>query len=309
MIATVTLNPSLDKSVTVERLLIDEANRWTSFRRDPGGKGINVSRVIHEFGGKTMAFGFIGGIDGEILMGLLREQKVPFDFTCIKEVIRSNFIVTDSNTHHQTRIDAPGPYISRNELEDLKTKITNMEPKPSYIVVAGSVPPGIPTDIYREIIEDAKKQGIKTVLDSDGKWLKTGIVAVPHIIKPNVREAEKLLGLLLNDESAIVRAAQKLVSQGIEIAMISRGREGMIVASKDVVLNVIPPEMKVVSSVGAGDATIAGLVYTLSAGGSLIEAARMAVAAGSATVLTPGTELCHKADVERLLPQINIKKL
>src|SRR4030066_2221667 len=101
MIATVTLNPSLDKIVTVEELVIDEANRWTSFRRDPGGKGINVSRVIHELGGETIAYGFIGGFDGEILMSLLRQQGVPFDFTTIKGDIRSNFIVTDLKTHNQ----------------------------------------------------------------------------------------------------------------------------------------------------------------------------------------------------------------
>jgi 6-phosphofructokinase 2 len=243
------------------------------------------------------------------LMELLREQKVPFDFTPVKGVIRSNFIVTDLNSHNQTRIDAPGPYISKSELDNLRNKMIHMEPKPSFVVAAGSVPPGLPTDIYREIIEEVKKRGIKTVLDSDGKWLKTGVVAIPNIVKPNVREAEKLLGMLLNSESAIVRAAQKLVSLGIEIAMISRGKEGMIIASKDTVLSVVSPQLDVVSSVGAGDATIAGFVYTLSIGGNLIDAARMAAAAGAATVLTPGTELCHKVDVERLLQEVTVKEL
>src|SRR4030066_2275989 len=109
MIATVTLNPSLDKIVTVEELVIDEANRWTSFRRDPGGKGINVSRVIHELRGKTIAYGFIGGVDGDILKQLLQQQGVPFDFTPIKGEIRSNLIITNLQTRRQTRIDAPGP--------------------------------------------------------------------------------------------------------------------------------------------------------------------------------------------------------
>jgi 6-phosphofructokinase 2 len=306
MIATVTLNPSLDKSVTVDGLVIDEANRWTSFRRDPGGKGINVSRVIHELGGETLAYGFIGGIDGEILMELLREQNVPFDFTKIKDVIRSNFIVTDLTTNNQTRIDAPGPQIDSSELDDLHNKMRHMKSKPSYVVVAGSVPPGLPTDIYRVIIEEVKKQGIKAALDSDGKWLKTGMMAVPNIVKSNIHEAENLLGLLLNNESSIVKAAQRLVSMDVEIAMITRGKDGMIVASRDAVLNAVPPRMEVVSSVGAGDASLAGLVYALSAGKSLTEAVRLAAAAGAATVLTPGTELCHKSDVEKLLPRINI---
>ena len=163
MIATVTLNPSLDKTVTVEELVIDEANRWTSLRRDPGGKGINVS---HELGGETIAYGFIGGIDGETLKHLLQQQGVPFDFTPIEGEIRSNFIITDLETRRQTRIDAPGPHISKDELGKLTDKITRIKPKPDFLVFAGSVPPGVPADIYRQLIEKAKKSGIKTVLDS-----------------------------------------------------------------------------------------------------------------------------------------------
>lgn len=309
MIATVTLNPSLDKSVVVDDLILGEVNRWMHFRRDPGGKGINVSRVLHELGAETMAYGFIGGIDGEILMSLLRDEGVPFEFIPVKREIRSNFIITDLATHTQTKIDAPGPHISRNELEELKTKIKSIVSKPSYLVFAGSVPPNIPADIYRELVAVAKKQGVKTVLDSDGRWLKMGVMAVPNIIKPNVREAEKLLGMLLDTEASIIKAAKRLVSEGIEIVMISRGKDGLIIADREVVLSAVPPHLEVISDVGAGDATIAGLIYKLSIGGNLVEAARLAVAAGVATILTPGTELCHKADVERLLPQVNVTVL
>ncbi|MGB8707857.1 MAG: 1-phosphofructokinase [Dehalococcoidia bacterium] len=309
MIATVTLNPSLDRTVTVEELVIDEANRWTSLRRYPGGKGINVSRVIHELGGETVAYGFIGGIDGETLKHLLQQQAVPFDFTPIKGEIRSNFIIADLATYHQTRIDAPGPHIMRHELQKLVQKVKHISPKPDFLVFAGSVPPAVPADIYRQLIEAAKNNGIKTVLDSDNKWLKEGIKAKPNVIKPNVHEAEELLGKHLRSEAAIVKALKALVDNGIEVAVISRGKDGLIAANGERILKAIPPQVEVRSTVGAGDSTIAGLVLKLNEGLGIDEACRWAVAAGTAATLTPGTELCRREDVERLLSKVKIKRL
>ena len=309
MIATVTLNPSLDKTVTVEGLVVDETNRWTSLRRDPGGKGINVSRVLHELGNETIAYGFIGGIDGQILEHLLGEQGVPYDFTSINGQIRSNFIITNLKTRRQTRIDAPGPHISRSELENLMDKITHIEPKPDFLVLAGSVPPGVPDDIYRQIIEETKKHGVKTVLDSDDEWLKEGIKAKPDVIKPNVHETEELLGEKLRDEAAIIQALKTLVGEGIEVVAISRGKDGLIVANGGKILKVIPPQVEIRSTVGAGDSAVAGLVLKLSQGDGIEEACRLAVAAGTAATLTPGTELCRRQDVERLLPQVKVERL
>ena len=309
MIATLTLNPSLDRTVTVEELIMDEANRWTSLRRDPGGKGVNVSRVIHELGGKTVAYGFIGGIDGETLKHLLKQQGVTFDFTSIKGEIRSNFIIADLETCRQTRIDAPGPNIMRHELQKLVQKVRHISPKPDFLVFAGSVPPAVPDNIYRQLIDSAKSNGIKTVLDSDNKWLKEGIKAKPNVIKPNVHEAEELLETNLRSESAIVNALKLLVDRGIEVAVISRGKQGLMAYDGDKIVKATPPEVEVRSTVGAGDSTIAGLVLKLNQGLGLEEACRWAVAAGTAATLTPGTELCRREDVEMLLPQVKIKNL
>lgn len=307
MIATVTLNPSLDRTVTVQGLVVEEANRWTSLRRDPGGKGINVSRVVHELGGETIAYGFTGGLDGETLKYLLEGQGVPFDFTPIGGEIRSNFIITDLKTRRQTRIDAPGPDISAAELRNLIGKVMHMNTKPEFLVLAGSVPPGVPEDMYRQLIEEAKRHGVKTVLDSDESWLREGIKANPYIIKPNVHETEELVGFKLDTEEAIIQAARTLAAQGIEIVAISRGKDGMIVVGGGKVLNVVPPQVVVSSTVGAGDSSVAGLTLKLSQGGGLEEACRLAVAAGTAAALTPGTELCLRKDVERLLPEVKVE--
>lgn len=309
MIATITLNPTLDRAITVHGLVLDEANRWTNLRLYAGGKGIDVSRAINEMGGKTTAYGFIGGDAGRIAEILLDEEGVLFSFTPIGRETRTNFIITDDKTHKQTLIYAPGPPISKKELNRFAQKLSRIDPEPELLVIGGSAPPGIPVNIYYDIIMKAKDLGVRSILDSSGRLLKEGIKAKPYLIKPNIREAEELLGTKLLTEESIAKAALNLVETGIEIAVISRGKDGIIAATKKSIFKAVPPTVKVVSAVGAGDCTIAGFALKLAYGESLIEACRLAVAMGAAAVLTPGTELCHKEDVEKLLPQIEVSEM
>ena len=306
MIATVTLNPSLDEHIVVPGLVVDESNRWVRLRRYAGGKGIDVSRAIHEMGGKTTAFGFIGGSNGRDMEILLDEEEVPFTFTPIKRETRANFIITDTKTSQQTRIGAPGPHISKKELGRFFNKLKQISPRPSLIAAGGSVPPGVPLNIYYDIVRECKNSGVRTILDSEGKWLEEGIKANPYLIKPNVREAEMLMGKKLSTEAAIIEAVLELVRTDIEIAVISRGKDGIIAATKGSLFKAVPPSVRIRSAVGAGDCAIAGLALKLAQGEPLMEACRLAVAMGTAAMLTPGTALCHKADVERLLPQVKV---
>jgi len=306
LIATVTLNPSLDRTVTVHGLTVNESNLWTRVHLYAGGKGIDVSRAIHEMGGRTIAYGFIGGHEGRDLEVLLDEEGVPFSFTPIEQETRTNFIILDTKTSRQTMINAPGPRISKEELERFYRKMRQIYPRPDLIVTSGSVPPGVPDNIYYDIVMEAKNQGVRTILDSSGQWLEEGIKAEPYLIKPNVHEAEELLKTELATEEAITKAALNLVEMDIEVVVISRGKEGIIAATKERIFKAVPPPVKVRSAVGAGDCAIAGLALKLAYGEPLIEACRLAVAMGTATVLTPGTELCHRADVEMLLPQIKV---
>jgi len=306
MIASITLNPCLDEHVTVHGLMVDESNRWTSLHHYAGGKGIDVSRAIHEMGGRTIAYGFVGGAEGRTLEILLDKEGVPFSFTPIKQETRTNFIITDTKTSQQTRINAPGPHISKEELERFYRKVREIHPKPDLMVASGSIPPGVPVNIYYDIVLKAKGYGVRTILDSAGQWLKEGIKAKPYLIKPNVHEAEELLKRELTTEEAITKAALNLVKMGIEVVVISMGRDGIIAATKENIVKAVPPPVKVRSALGAGDCTIAGLALKLAYGEPVVEACRLAVAMGTAAVLTPGTELCHRADVEELLPQIKI---
>ena len=304
MIATITLNPTIDRTITVHGLVLDEANRWTSLRLYAGGKGIDVSRAIHEMGGKTIAYGFIGGATGRTVEILLDEEGVPFSLTPIEQETRTNFIIADTKNNLQTRIDAPGPRISKRELERFEDRLRRIDPRPDMMVIGGSVPPGIPTNIYYDIVTRCKNSKARCILDSAGQWLKEGIKAKPYLIKPNIREAEELLDTELPTEEATIKAVLNLVEMGIEIASISRGKDGIIAATKKSIIKAVSPPVRVVSAVGAGDCAIAGLALKLADGEPLIEACRLAVAMGSAAVLTPGTELAHRADVEKLLPQI-----
>ncbi len=306
MIATVTLNPSLDDHIMVDGLVVEETNRWVKRHRYAGGKGIDVSRAIHEMRGVSIAYGFIGGANGRAVEILLDEEGVLFNFTPIQQETRTNFIITDTRTNQQTRIGAPGPHISKSGLERFLKKMRNIRPSPDLVAVGGSVPPGVPASIYYDLIMGAKRFGVRIILDSAGQWLEEGIKANPYLIKPNVHEAEVLLKRELTTEEAIIEAALDLRGMGIEIVVISRGEEGIIASTKGNLFKAVPPPVKVRSAVGAGDCTIAGLSLKLAYGEPLMEACRLAVAMGTAAVLTPGTELCRRADVERLLPQIKI---
>jgi 6-phosphofructokinase 2 len=309
LIATITLNPSLDQHITVDGLVIDGTNRWSRLHRYAGGKGIDVSRAIYEMGGRTVAYGFIGGPVGRAVEILLDEEGVPFSFTPIHRETRTNFIITDSKTGRQTRIDAPGPHITKDEFERFQRKMRRISPSPDLVVVGGSLPPGVPSNVYYSIIMEAKKFGVRAILDSEGQWLAEGIKAKPYLVKPNVTEAEGLLGRELSDEDAVIKGALDIVDMGVEIAVISRGEEGIIAATEKEVIKAVPPQVKVKSAVGAGDCTIAGLALKLANEESLFSACRLAVALGTAVVLTPGTELARRDDVEELLPQVKVKRV
>ena len=309
MIATVTFNPCLDKHITVNGFKLNETNRWTSLRQDAGGKGIDVSRAIHIMGGKTMAYGFIGGHEGRTLEIMLAENGVPFSLTPIRDETRTCFIIADTRTHQQTRINAPGPRITKKELDIFFRHLWQMSLKPQLLVAAGSIPPGCPDDIYYRLTLEAKGYGVRTVLDSASRWMKKGIKAKPYLIKPNVQEAEELLNTRLADEEAIIGAALSLVEMGIDIVAISRGKDGIIAANSETIVKAVPPPVKVKSTVGAGDSAVAGLSLKLAAGEPLSRACQLAVAMGTAAALTPGTELCRPVDVERLLPLIRMEEL
>jgi 6-phosphofructokinase 2 len=308
LIATVTLNPCIDRVIYVHDLVLDETNRYTKLTRYAGGKGIDVSRAIQEMCGRTIAYGFVGGAPGQVMQILLDEAAVAYNFTPISQETRTNFIITDLKTKRQTRIDSPGPHISQREFERFQRKLRLIHPKPDLMVLGGSVPPGISGRVYHDMILEAKEYGVRCILDCDGQWLADGIKARPFLVKPNVREAQELLGRKLETKEDVIEAVLELVAAGVENAVISCGRHGLVAAREGQVVVAIPPEVKVRSLVGAGDCTVAGLALKLVENRSLRDACRLAVAMGTAAVMTPGNELCRRETVESLQPQVTVTR-
>ncbi len=321
MIATVTLNPSLDEWIRLPSLRVGALNRAKDFVRYPGGKGINVSRVIHELGGSTVAYAFAGGDDGVILRQGLRALGIPCDFVTVRGCTRNNYKILTERPRALTEINAAGPRVTAADLRALQRRLLGRRPR--CVALSGSLPPGAPSWIYRRWILALCRRRVPVVLDASGEALHRGLSARPWLIKPNRHEVEELLGERLSRRADLVRAVRHLLARGPEIILLSLGGEGALLAcgSPPTVWMAHPPPIKVQSAVGAGDSLVAGFLVgwsrprrgrPISPGGArhrLLEAFRLGVACGTATAMTPGTELCDRADVRRILQRIRIRQI
>jgi 1-phosphofructokinase family hexose kinase len=209
----------------------------------------------------------------------------------------------------QTNLNHEGPHVEPAELQALESKLGERLPEAVVMAVGGSLPPGVPTDIYAKMIERARASDVRTILDSSGDALAEGIKAHPYMIKPNIREAEHLLGRSLGSEQEVVRGAHDLLDAGIEVVVISMGPGGAIAVTKDAVWKAIPPEVHAQNTIGAGDSLVAGLAIGIFEDSGLDEALRLGTAAATGTVMSHGTELCRVEDVQALLPQVRVERV
>ncbi len=311
MIYTITMNPALDRTIEVDGLVLDDANRILSDVRYAGGKGIDVSRVVNELGGETIALGLVGGYTGLELEGRLVNEGVLCDFTRIAGENRTNIILVDKKEGRQYLLNAPGPRVTPAEIGLFFEKVRSIPSDASFVVISGSVPQGVSSKIYAQIITTLKARGIRRIaLDADGELLREGCKAGPYLIKPNLYEFRRLTGTEVKDMEGAMEEARKVMAEwGIEVVLVSMGPKGLLGVKGEEAYHARPPALEVVSAVGAGDATVAGFVHGLTQGLSFPEALRLATAAGAAVVLTPGTELCHLEDVEEILPKVELRRL
>ncbi|MDO8670691.1 MAG: 1-phosphofructokinase [Dehalococcoidia bacterium] len=306
MIITLTLNPAMDKTVFLDRLVVGEVNRAKESLIDPGGKGINVSRVIRELGQESLAMGFVSGSVGRFVEHALNDRGIFDDFIHTPGQTRTNIEIVEQGRGVTTNINDTGPTTDPKFVKALRARLHAHLTFGSWLVVAGSVPPGIEPDVYAGFIDFAKKLGANTILDADGTPLVLGVAAGPTMIKPNWRELEALVGRLIADEADVFTAAMNLHERGIEYVVVSMGKQGSIAICNEGKWKVISPQIKVVSTTGAGDSLVAGIVLSLAGGKPFVEGLRLGTAAGAATALAPGTQLCKKEDVDRLIPQVQI---
>ncbi len=308
MIYTVTLNPALDRAITIQRLLDDDTTRVISERTYAAGKGIDVSRVITELGGRSVALGLLGGYDGLHLEGLLINAGVLINFTHISGETRTNIILKEEEPDRQHVISASGPRIEAAEIADFYRNILAVQDM-NYLVMSGSLPRGVSHNLYGQLILAGHKKNAFTILDADGKALNESIANHPTCIKPNIHELSRLVGREIKSESEILDACSELHEKGLSHVLVSRGKEGLILSTQAMRLKAVAPPVDVGSPVGAGDSVVAGFVLAHSRNQPLAECLRLACAAGTATAMTPGTELCHRNTVEETLPRVDIQEL
>ncbi|MCX6020130.1 MAG: 1-phosphofructokinase [Chloroflexi bacterium] len=309
MIITLTLNPAIDHTVVVDELAPGDTNRARESRTDIGGKGINVSRVLKVLGADSLAMGFVSGGLGRFIESTLNSLGIADDFIHTPGQTRTNITIVEKRREVTTTINEAGPLTDAHYMTLLFNRLKKRLHPGDWLVIGGSIPPPLSSTVYADIIEFAKSRGAITVLDADGEALARGIGASPFMVKPNRKELQRLLGRDPRKVETMVEAAEQIRSAGIHTVVISRGVEGAVAVDDSGGFQATPPLVQAVSAVGAGDSMVAGMVQVLSNGGDLGEALKLGAAAGTATALAPGTQLCLRSEVERLLAEVQVRQL
>lgn len=303
-IVTLTLNPSIDVYGKVKTIRPWHKTRCLDIRRDPGGGGINVARAVHILGGDATAIYMAGGPMGDQLQELLKECIPEGKRVNTVSTTRESFIIVETQTGLEYRYVLPGQGISESECREFLDVLSELRPCPEFIVASGSIPDGAPLDFYARVARMSRKMGARMVLDTSGDALKAALEEKIYLLKPNLREFRELVGGNLEEENA-EEVARKMVSEGkCDVLALTLGAEGALLIWDEGSLRVRTPEVNIVSTVGAGDSFLGGLVLRLAMGDTLTEAFRFGVAAGTAALLTPGTELCRLEDTRSLYERI-----
>ncbi|HEY0668176.1 MAG TPA: 1-phosphofructokinase family hexose kinase [Sphingobacteriaceae bacterium] len=300
-ILTITINPVVDCSTVIEKLIPEQKLQCAQPRYEPGGGGINVSRGLKRLGSASTALFPKGGLTGDLLIRLLKEEIIPYETIDTKNATRQNFIVVESSSNQQFRFGMPGAKIYPQETKLILTAIEKLSAKTDYIVASGSLPPGVNPDFYAKISRIAKKTQNRFIADTSGEALSEVAEEGAYLIKPNLRELSLLSEKETLDDTLVDEAARALIGKGkCEVIVVSMGAQGAYLVTNTIAEQVQAPTVKKLSTVGAGDSMVAGMVYSLSNGKSLQEMVRMGIACGTAATMNPGTELFKINDVEKL---------
>ena len=309
-IVTITINPAVDIFVTVGHVEPTRKMRCSAPKRDPGGGGINVARVVHRLGGSVAAIYPTGGAIGKLLQRLVEREGIASIVTPSHVETRENFTAYEEDSGEQYSFVLPGSRLHDIEWQACLDRLSSLPDKPKFVVASGSVPPGVPDDFFARVAKCAKGFGAKIIVDTSRAALAAVLKEGVMLIKPNLAELSEFVGATLDSDRDRIAACRKLAANGhAEAVALTLGDQGAMLVTAEHAWRAQPLKVDVVSTVGAGDSFLGGLVATLAAGKSLEEAFRVAVAAGGAAVTSAGTELSHAADVKRLLPQVEVREI
>ncbi|WP_439400094.1 1-phosphofructokinase family hexose kinase (plasmid) [Bradyrhizobium sp. PMVTL-01] len=308
-IVTLTINPAVDISTSVKKMVPYTKMRCAEARRDPGGGGINVARVLNRLGLGATAIYPAGGATGQTLAALVEREFVRSIVIPTSHDTREDITIFDETSREQFRLVFPGAFLKDFEWQQCLDAISRVSPQAAFVIASGSLPPGAPADFYGKVVR-ASKATSKVIVDTSGASLKSALDAGVYLIKPNLREFQELAGISCADEPSLLEAGRRLLDgYRIEIIALSLGPGGALLLTRDIALRANGLAIEPVSVSGAGDSFLGAMVSSLANGDNLDTALRYGVAGGSAALLNPGTELCLGADVHRLAAGVTISAI
>jgi len=306
LIVTLTINPAIDRTLSVDRLAFEDRAYINSSRQSAGGRGINASGVIHSFGGKTRAVLISGGAAGKRLEALLKDCGYPVVVVPVKNPIRTNLTITDK--HGLTvNLNEVGPALTGPEVARVEEAVRQSMEGADWLMLCGSAPPGVPASFYAKLIELARQRRVKTLLHATGDALREGIEARPTVVTPNQPESERLLGRALLTRAHSLEAAAQIRAMGPELVILSLGSRGAVGAFGGGLVEALPPHVDAVSPIGAGDALSAVFAWSMSRGQDPAEALRWAVAAGTASARLPGMNFAGLAQTKDIYRRVEVR--
>jgi 1-phosphofructokinase family hexose kinase len=307
LILTVTINPSVDRNIEVDRLVFEDRAYILKRSDSAGGRGMNASRVLHSFGAKTLAIVTSGGVNGPRLEKLAAKSGFPVKTVPIHNEIRVNLTITDKQGL-AIRLNERGPKIAPEELKRIEKVVANRLESADWLMLCGSIPPGVSSDFYTKLIRLARERKVKTLLDTDGDALLHGIEAGPSIVSPNQPEAERLLNRALITRAQFLEAATRIKALGAEAVILSLGSRGVVAVNENQLLEVIPPRTDAVSPLGAGDALAAAYVWAAAKKKDFPECVRWAVAAGTAKTMQPGLVFASLEQTKEVYKSVEVRR-
>ncbi|MEZ5400599.1 MAG: 1-phosphofructokinase family hexose kinase [Bryobacteraceae bacterium] len=305
MILTLTVNPAIDRIITADRLVFEDRAYILSRGESAGGRGINASAVLHSFGAPTFAILPSGGNSGPRFEADLSILGFPYEIVPIEAPVRSNLILMDRQGL-TIKLNEPGPAITEGELARLESAVARHLSNASWLMLVGSLPPGVPAGFYRSLIRQAHAAGVKTLLDTDGEILQDAILEGPTAVTPNRQEASALLNKSLITRQHYRAAAARVLEMGAQSVVISLGSRGAIGARGDQFVEAVPPRVDAVSPIGAGDALNAAYAWAMARNDDFADAVRWGVAAGSASAKLPGMQFANLQQTRELYEQIRV---
>lgn len=303
---TVTLNPGLDRTLTVPEIRYNEVLRARDSRLDWGGKGFNVSRALKALGVESVALGFVGGAVGSMLDEGLQSLGIATDFVTIEGETRTNTVIAQAGSDRYVKVNEAGPAVSDEALDTLSLRVQERAAAGSLWALCGSLPPGVPVDIYARLVDSIQDAGGRAFLDASGGALRQGCASRPFLVKPNAEEAYELTGLRVESVQDAVRAAGAFLEMGAQNVALSLGAQGLVLASVGGAVHARPPSVDARVVVGVGDALLAGLIYATRRGLGHAQTARWGVAAGTAAAQGEGVSVGSREAILAVYDRVDV---